>query len=75
MLLFLGTLAVTGLSSETRSWQGYHDVEKGFVLFVGVGLLLNEYSAWFQDLAAGWGDGFVAGMFALVTVVTIVIAR
>jgi hypothetical protein len=75
MLLFLGTLAITAISSETRSWDGYHDVEKGYVIFVAVGLVLNQYSAWFQNLAAGWGDGFVAGMFGLVTVLTIVIAR
>lgn len=75
LLLFLATLAATALTSETREWDDYHDVEKGFVIFVGVGLLLLEYSAWFQSLTSGWGEAFIASMFGLVTLATLVVAR
>jgi hypothetical protein len=75
MLVFLGTLAVTALSSETRDWDYYHDVEQGYLIFVGVGTLLHEFSNWFQSWTSGFGAGYTLGMFVLVTIATIVIAR
>lgn len=75
LLVFAATLAATAITSETREWDDYHSVEQGFVSFVGVGLLLNEYSATFQSYASGWGEAFVVGMFGLVTLATLVIAR
>jgi hypothetical protein len=75
MLVFLGSLAVTYATSETRSWEHYRVPEKLTVLFVAVGILLRQFSDLFQNWFQGFGQAALLVMFGLVTLVTIIIAR
>ena len=75
MLVFLGSLAVTYATSETRAWEHYRTPEKLTVIFVGVGLLLREFSDLFQNWFQGFGQAGLLAMFGLVVLVTIIIAR
>jgi len=75
LLVFLGALAVTYATSETRAWEHYRAPEKLTVIFVGVGMLLRQFSTVFQDWFQGFGDAGLLAMFGLVVLVTIIIAR